>query len=120
MRLQARLALCAATLLAVAAASPDAAPDRFRADELVYSAALDPATQQELQPIHDMDGMIAAFQRHHIPFVRRTVTLPTDVFPANVWQQIDVLPPGEPLVVPQGPDRGVVLVIVERHVADDA
>lgn len=116
-----KLALAALAALTLAAqAAPETDPDRFRADEVIYSGVIDAAMQEELKPIHTMDGVVACLQRHHLSVRRKTVTLPIGLLPEQLWTRVDALPKGEPLIIQQGANGGVVLVILDRHLGTSA
>jgi hypothetical protein len=60
-----------------------------------------------LEPLHTMEAVIALFQQRKIDYRRTRGDLEFSSLPAETRNQINRLPPGEPMVFPIDPDGSV-------------
>ncbi|WP_294392714.1 hypothetical protein [uncultured Sphingomonas sp.] len=104
------LCLLAVPQLAAAAPAPSLISTQFNCDALTVSQKLDKTVAQELEPAHSLEAAQAVLTRHGVPFQRSQGMMTMSGVPAKVLEQINTLPQGEPIVLPNG--EGVAICVL--------
>lgn len=88
---------------------------RYQLDQLIFTAANDPALQAKLKPVKTLPEVESVLTSSGIKFKRGSAQLDSAMLPAPIASRIAALPPGEPFVVPQ---NGQIVVSVIRSAVD--
>ena len=93
------------------AAGKSTGPIQINCDMLNFTGALDKPTERELGPAHTLDAAAAVLERHNVPFSRERATLTFGQMPKRMLDNLNALPPGEPIVLPND-TGGAICVMV--------
>jgi EpsD family peptidyl-prolyl cis-trans isomerase len=88
---------------------------RYQLDQIIFTAANDPALQAKLKPVKTLPEVEAVLTSAGIKFQRGATQLDSAMLPSPIASRIAALPPGEPFVVPQ---NGQIVVSVIRSAVD--
>jgi len=88
---------------------------RYQLDQIIFTAANDPALQAKLKPVKTLPEVESVLTSSGIKFQRGATQLDSAMLPSPIASRIAALPPGEPFVVPQ---NGQVVVSVIRSAVD--
>jgi hypothetical protein len=109
--------LAAALLLltsGIAAAAPSAHEPRaslqFNCEALNITGQLDEATRRDLEPAHTLDAAAAVLAKHNVKFERSRGLMTMSDAPLAVVRQINTLPQGEPIVLPNGQNSTICVI----------
>ena len=86
-------------------------PQQISCDMLSFAGQLDRATSRELVPTHTLDAAAAVLTRHNVTFTRERGTLTFGQMPKKLFEDLNRLPPGEPIILPNQ-DGGAICVLV--------
>jgi hypothetical protein len=94
-------ALAASAAPALAAPAP-VASTRFMCDALNLSGGLDPKVARELEPAHSLEDAAGVLDRNKVPYTRTRGVMTVNNVSEAVFDRINRLPQGEPIVLPNG------------------
>jgi hypothetical protein len=83
---------------------------QFNCDALTVTQKLKPSVKQELGPAHSLEAAAAVLTRHQVPFERSRGMMTMSDVPQKVVDQINTLPQGEPIILPNG--DGVAICVL--------
>lgn len=89
---------------------PQLVSAQFDCDALSIDQPLDAATSRDLIPAHSLEAAAAVLTRHGVKFVRSQGMMTLDGIPEKVVHDINMLPQGEPVILPNG--QGSVICVL--------
>ena len=103
--------IASAPVLAARAPLPSAGPIQLNCDMLSFTGMLDRATTRELGPAHTLDAAATILDRHKVPFSRERGTLTFGDMPKKMLDDLNALPAGEPIVLPNETGGAICVLI---------
>lgn len=87
------------------------APMQLNCDALSTEKALDPATLRDLGPAHSLDAAAEVLTKHNVKFERTKGVMTLGTLDARALSEIEALPQGEPIVLPNGESGTAICVL---------
>jgi hypothetical protein len=92
------------------ARQPQLVSAQFDCDALSIDQPIDAATSRDLVPAHSLDAAAAVLTKHRVKFARSQGVMTLDRIPENIVRDINVLPQGEPVILPNG--QGSIICVL--------
>jgi len=92
------------------ARQPQMVSAQFDCDALSIEQPLDSATARDLVPAHSLDAAAEVLSKHGVKFQRSQGIMTLDQIPERIVRDINVLPQGEPVILPNG-DGSIICVL---------
>jgi hypothetical protein len=92
------------------ARQPQLVSAQFDCDALSIDRPIDAATARDLIPAHSLDAAAAVLTKHGVKFARSQGIMTLDGIPQRIVHDINVLPQGEPVILPNG--QGSVICVL--------
>ncbi len=110
----AALLLLAGHAVLIAAKPPvrgaELASTQLNCDAISTTQPLDAATLRDLGPAHSLDAAADVLTRHGVKFARSQGVMTLSGVPARLLHDIDTLPQGEPIILPNGEGSAICVL----------